>query len=122
MFCSGLSIRRASTTVSPSDYHSVDVMRMLWSPKICLFERRETKQPLYDMHFDMYERCLTYEGEEFHSKISKHAKLLKYKISNSSLERHFSSAQDATNCEQHLLAHAECYLREAEGAAHDSEL
>ena len=49
----------------------IEVLRIIWSPKICVFERKENLKELYDSRFDMYERVVTYEGEEFHSKISK---------------------------------------------------
>ena len=43
----------------------------MWSPKICVFERKENFKDLYDLKYDMYERVVTYEGEEYHSKICK---------------------------------------------------
>lgn len=54
------------------------VFRILWSPKICLFERRENLRELHDRKLSMYERVVTFEGEEFHSRLCKH--LLQYFI------------------------------------------
>lgn len=49
-------------------YH-LEILRIVWSPKICVFERKENLKDLYDQKYDMYERVVTYEGEEFHSRI-----------------------------------------------------
>eukprot|EP00743_Colponemidia_sp_Colp-15_P006598 GILK01007111.1.p1 GENE.GILK01007111.1~~GILK01007111.1.p1 ORF type:complete len:756 (-),score=125.15 GILK01007111.1:128-2395(-) len=43
------------------------ITRIIWSPKVCLFEKRVNKRKLTDRRFDMYERAVTYEGAEFHS-------------------------------------------------------
>ena len=50
---------------------SVEVYRIVWSPKICVFERRENYKELNDRRLDLYERVVTYEGEEFHSRLCK---------------------------------------------------
>jgi len=47
----------------------LDVLRITWSPKICVFERKENLKMLRDKRFDMYERVVTYEGEEFHTRM-----------------------------------------------------
>jgi hypothetical protein len=47
----------------------IGVFRILWSPKICLFERRENLRELHDRKLSMYERVVTFEGEEFHSRL-----------------------------------------------------
>ena len=50
--------------------HSLlEVLRIVWSPKICVYERKENLKDLYDTKYDMYERVVTYEGEEFYSRI-----------------------------------------------------
>ena len=42
------------------------VIRCIWSPKVCLFERKQNIRPLHDLRYDAYERSVTFEGEEFH--------------------------------------------------------
>ncbi len=44
------------------------VIRALWSPKVCLLERRQNIRKLMDSRFSIYERAVTYEGEEFNSR------------------------------------------------------
>jgi hypothetical protein len=41
--------------------------RSIWSPKVCLVERRINIRNLQDRRFGMYERAVTYEGAEFNS-------------------------------------------------------
>jgi len=43
------------------------VVRAIWSPKICLLERRVNKRQLHDPRFGLYEKCITYEGPAHHS-------------------------------------------------------
>jgi hypothetical protein len=38
------------------------VIRALWSPKVCLLERRQNIRKLMDTRFSIYERAVTYEG------------------------------------------------------------
>jgi hypothetical protein len=47
----------------------IEVYRIVWSPKICLFERRENLREINDQKFSIYERVVTFEGEEFHSRL-----------------------------------------------------
>lgn len=44
------------------------MIRSIWSPKVCLLERRVNIRKLNDLRFDMYERAVTYEGVEVNSK------------------------------------------------------
>jgi hypothetical protein len=44
-----------------------DIIRAVWSPKICLLERAENIYHLHDQRFGLYERCVTYEGPEYFS-------------------------------------------------------
>lgn len=44
-----------------------DIIRAIWSPKICLLERTENIYHLHDQRFGLYERCVTYEGPEYFS-------------------------------------------------------
>ena len=43
------------------------MVRSIWSPKVCLLERRVNNRQLHDKRFGLYERAITYEGPEFHS-------------------------------------------------------
>ena len=42
--------------------------RLTWSPKLSLFEKCTNLRKIYDNHFDIYERAVTYDGEEFQTK------------------------------------------------------
>ena len=42
--------------------------RLNWSPKLCLFEKCTNIKKINDKKFDIYERAVTYDGEEFHTK------------------------------------------------------
>ncbi|CAK9085349.1 Small glutamine-rich tetratricopeptide repeat-containing protein beta [Durusdinium trenchii] len=44
------------------------MIRGIWSPKILLLERRENLRHLTDSKYSLYERAVTYEGAEHHSK------------------------------------------------------
>ena len=43
------------------------MIRAIWSPKVCLLERRTNNYNLQDKRYGMYERAVTYEGAEFYS-------------------------------------------------------
>ncbi|KAJ1452832.1 hypothetical protein M885DRAFT_588904 [Pelagophyceae sp. CCMP2097] len=43
------------------------VVRAIWSPKVCLLERRVNGKALHDARFGLYERAVTYEGPEHFS-------------------------------------------------------
>lgn len=42
-------------------------IRAIWTPKLCVLERRRTKQNLHDTRFAPYERCITFDGPDVHS-------------------------------------------------------
>ena len=42
--------------------------RLNWSPKLCLFEKCTNIRKINDKKYDIYERAVTYDGEEFHIK------------------------------------------------------
>ena len=42
-------------------------MRSIWSPKVCLLERRVNLKHLMDERYGLYERAVTYEGPEYYS-------------------------------------------------------
>jgi hypothetical protein len=41
------------------------LVRAIWSPKVCLLERRVNLKQLQDVRFGLYERAVTYEGPEY---------------------------------------------------------
>lgn len=42
------------------------MIQVIWLQKFIFFELRENKKNLFDTRFDLYERAVTFEGEEFH--------------------------------------------------------
>ena len=42
-------------------------IRAMWTPTLCLQERRRTKQDLHDTRFALSERSITFDGPEIHS-------------------------------------------------------
>jgi len=44
---------------------SNSLVRAIWSPKVCLLERRINQHQLQDQRFGLYERAVTYEGPEY---------------------------------------------------------
>lgn len=38
------------------------VIRAIWSPKVCVVERRTNRHAIGDRRFGIYERAITYEG------------------------------------------------------------
>lgn len=46
-----------------------NMIRVLWSPKICLVDRKVNKRNVNDSRFNMYERAVTFEGADFHSDV-----------------------------------------------------
>lgn len=51
--------------------NSESVIELVWTPAVCLYEIRENIKNLYDLRYDMYERAVTYEAEDFHTKSSR---------------------------------------------------
>lgn len=47
-----------------------NMLRALWSPKVCLLERRVNRLQMGDTRYDMYERAVTFEGAEFYSDLA----------------------------------------------------
>lgn len=43
-----------------------EVIRAVWSPKVCLLERAENIHQLHDHRYGLYERCVTLEGPEYY--------------------------------------------------------
>ena len=48
------------------DFNST--FRLTWSPKLCLFEKCTNIKKITDTKYDIYERAVTYDGEEFQTK------------------------------------------------------
>lgn len=42
-------------------------IQAIWTPNLCLVERRRTNKSLYDERFGLYERSVTFEGPNVHS-------------------------------------------------------
>ena len=45
----------------------IAIIRSIWSPKICLLERRVNIHKLHDTRFNSYEKGVTFEGADYHS-------------------------------------------------------
>ena len=43
-----------------------EMIRAIWSPKVCLLERSENIHQLHDQRFGLFERCVTFEGPEYY--------------------------------------------------------
>ena len=52
-------------------FRYLDIIKANWSPKICLFEKIEAVTRINDAKHDIYDRVLTFEAENFHSRESK---------------------------------------------------
>lgn len=55
--------------VEPKGGHN-NMIRVLWSPKVCLLERRVNNKKLSDTKYDVYERAVTFEGSDFLSEVT----------------------------------------------------
>ena len=45
------------------------IIEWIWSPNITIFEKRVNKKNLYDKRFDLFERAVTFDGDEIYSNI-----------------------------------------------------
>ncbi len=52
--------------VAPKDGRN-SVIRCVWTPHFCLYERRSNRLLINDKRYDYYERACTYEGKEYYS-------------------------------------------------------
>lgn len=52
--------------IEPKGIHN-SMIRSIWSPKVCLLERRLNNRRIDDTRFDVYERMVTFEGNECNS-------------------------------------------------------
>jgi hypothetical protein len=50
--------------IEPKSTHN-ELIRAIWSPKICLIERTRNINQLQDTRFGIYERCVTQEGPDY---------------------------------------------------------
>jgi hypothetical protein len=55
--------------IEPKDDRN-NMIRVLWSPKVCLLERRINNKKLSETKYDVYERAVTFEGPDFLSQVS----------------------------------------------------
>lgn len=44
-----------------------EIIKSIWSPKVCLLERCENIYNLHDHRYGLYEKCLTIEGPDYYS-------------------------------------------------------
>lgn len=51
----------------PTVLQCAATIRAVWSPKVCLMERRVNMRRLYERRYSLYERAVTYEGTELDS-------------------------------------------------------
>jgi len=51
--------------IEPKGVHN-ELIRAIWSPKVCLLERAENIHQLHDHRYGVYERCVTLEGPEYY--------------------------------------------------------
>jgi len=47
-----------------------NMIKALWSPKVCMLERRVNRLKISDPRYDIYERAVTFEGDDCHSVIN----------------------------------------------------
>lgn len=47
--------------------YCVDQIRVIWSPKLVLFEKKVNKCCLWNKKLDIYQRGITFEGHDFYS-------------------------------------------------------
>eukprot|EP00429_Kryptoperidinium_foliaceum_P016447 CAMPEP_0176043216 /NCGR_PEP_ID=MMETSP0120_2-20121206/21445_1 /TAXON_ID=160619 /ORGANISM="Kryptoperidinium foliaceum, Strain CCMP 1326" /LENGTH=489 /DNA_ID=CAMNT_0017376623 /DNA_START=84 /DNA_END=1550 /DNA_ORIENTATION=+ len=52
--------------IHPKGDHN-NMMRALWSPKVCVLERRVNRRKVMDQRLGVNERAVTFEGMDFHS-------------------------------------------------------
>jgi len=51
--------------IDPKTTHN-EVIRAIWSPKLCLLERAENIHHLHDKRYGLYEKCVIYEGPNYY--------------------------------------------------------
>lgn len=47
------------------------MIECLWSPTLCIFEKKKNKKNLFDKKYDTYEKTVTFDGPEFYSQNEK---------------------------------------------------
>lgn len=68
--CSAFLSQAGSRTVNHDNMDAIvhilllfiAIVRAIWSPKVCLLERRLNTKQLHDQRYGLYERAVTYEG------------------------------------------------------------
>ena len=51
--------------IEPKSTHN-EMIRGIWSPKLCLLERAENIHALHDARYGLYEKCVIYEGPDYY--------------------------------------------------------
>ena len=51
-------------------FSTAAMVRAIWSPKMCLLERRVNSRQLHDRRYGIYERAVTYDGPDIYSNAS----------------------------------------------------
>jgi hypothetical protein len=51
--------------LDPKTTHN-ELIRAVWSPKLCMLERAENIHQLHDKRYGLYEKCVTYEGPHYY--------------------------------------------------------
>lgn len=51
--------------IEPSGIHN-EMIRAIWSPKICILERAENVHEIHSERYGIYERCVTFEGPAYY--------------------------------------------------------
>lgn len=51
----------------PNPKQTAAMVRAIWSPKMCLLERRVNSRQLHDRRYGIHERAVTYDGPDIFS-------------------------------------------------------
>ncbi len=87
------------------------VVRVLWTPHFCLYERRVNHLLLNDRRYDLYERACTYEGKEYYSHsrtfcpLSPSSVPLRGKLAPSNIQRVVSKVVEVNHAKLMMLQH-----------------
>lgn len=58
---------QAWSTLAALNLPTAAMIRAIWSPKMCLMERRVNNRQLHDRRYGIYERSVTYDGHDIFS-------------------------------------------------------
>ncbi|CAK88555.1 unnamed protein product (macronuclear) [Paramecium tetraurelia] len=54
--------------IEPLGNHE-SLIQAIWSPSVCILSKKQNNRDLYDMAYDPYERCTTFDGGEAYSRV-----------------------------------------------------